>query len=141
MGTRSTTLIIEKQKDDAGKIKLVKVCKFYKQFDGYPSGLGLDIANFLDSGKLVNGFSLDSNKIEFNGAGCLAGQLITNFKKGTGGVYMIPTSEGGQQYNYKIIVLSPFYKADGSPDIEIVMSGDEKFKGTPKEFIEKFGNA
>jgi hypothetical protein len=76
MGTRSTTLLIEKSTNEkTGKPKLTKLIKFYRQMDGYPEGHGLDMARFLNKGNLVNGFGL-TDELQFNGIGCLAAQLI-----------------------------------------------------------------
>lgn len=94
MGTRSLTFVY-----DDGKA----VMNMYRQFDGYPSGHGVELADFLLSGKLVNGYS-DSNAAEFNGMGCLAAQMIANFKKSVGGFYIHPVTETecGQEYEYHV---------------------------------------
>ncbi len=68
MGTRSLTHI----KDEDGKIRLT----FYRQFDGYPSGHGKDMADFIAGKKLVNGIS----EPNFNGVGDFGFQLITHLK-------------------------------------------------------------
>jgi hypothetical protein len=74
MGTRSTLTI----KDDKGNILL----HMYRQFDGYPSGMGKDIVEFISKGKLVDGYPIGSKFGEvFNGMGELACQLITHFKE------------------------------------------------------------
>lgn len=141
MGTRSTTVFIERNKDEAGKVTNKKICKFYKQFDGYPSGLGMQLAEFLSDGELVNGYG-GSDKKQFNGVGCLAAQVIDMLKDGVGGLYMIPVSEGGQEYNYTITGLSPWTKDKTEPAITIKVTDwnfKKLFEGTPKEFIEKFG--
>lgn len=144
MGTRSTTLFVEKGTNSkTGGILLRKVCKFYRQMDGYPEGHGMDLAEILATGELVNGFGIGSDKVQFNGIGCLAAQVIKGVKHGTGGIYMIPVSDGGEEYNYEIIVHNPYYKNDdNSEPITIKVKEGRKviFKGTPKEFIEKFGD-
>jgi len=142
MGTRSTTLFVEKDKDSSGKITLKKVCKFYRQMDGYPNGHGLNVAEFLSKGVLVNGIGCGENdKNQFNGIGCLAAQVIAELKKGPGSIYMIPITEGGQEYDYTVTVLSPWYSKDGTSDIEITVKQGRKvlFTGTPDQYIEKFG--
>lgn len=94
MGTRSLTFVY-----DDGEA----VMNMYRQFDGYPSGHGAELADFLLSGKLVNGYS-DSNAAEFNGMGCLAAQMIANFKKSVGGFYIHPVTatDCGQDYEYHV---------------------------------------
>lgn len=74
MGTRSLT-VIHNAKDE------VILC-FYRQFDGYPSGMGLDLKNFLKDAKLVNGYNgNDEEDIRtFNGMGDLAVRLLTHLK-------------------------------------------------------------
>lgn len=144
MGTRSTTLFVEKDNPKEGEVKakLKKICKFYRQYDGYPSGHGMDLATFLADGKLVNGFGGTDEKL-FNGMGCLAAQVIDQLKNGVGDIYMIPVTEGGQEYDYTITGLSPWYKNENNePPITIKVTdynGKKIFDGTPKEFIEKFG--
>ena len=46
MGTRSLTYVYD--------VKTPVVC-MYRQYDGYPSGHGQELAEFLFDGKLVNG--------------------------------------------------------------------------------------
>lgn len=50
MGTRSLTFVY----DEDDKTPIVNM---YRQFDGYPSGHGADLADFLLPLRLVNGFS------------------------------------------------------------------------------------
>jgi hypothetical protein len=76
----------------------------YRQYDGYPSGHGEELADFLNGGKVVNGIGGDKNV--FNGAGCLAAQMIAHFKNGAGGFYIEPITakDCGQEYEYEVIV-------------------------------------
>lgn len=142
MGTRSTTLFIEKCSDQkTGKTELKKICKFYRQMDGYPEGHGLELAEFLAKGKLVNGISMGEKELIFNGAGCLAAQVIAKLKDGPGGIYMEPVTYGEEEYNYTITVLSPWFKPDGSHPITITVKPEGKkivFEGSPQEFINKY---
>jgi L-2-hydroxyglutarate oxidase LhgO len=104
MSTRSTTVFISRFRDNGTNVvKDTKVCKIYRQMDGYPEGHGMDMAGFLNTGELVNGIGLGADKRQFNGMGCLAASVIAHLKKGSGGIYMIPVSQGGQEYNYKVI--------------------------------------
>jgi hypothetical protein len=76
----------------------------YRQFDGYPSGHGAELAEFLASGKMVNGLSGDDTSV-FNGMCCLAAQMVAHFKKEPGGIYlMVPTpgADHGQEYEYHV---------------------------------------
>jgi hypothetical protein len=146
MGTRSTYRVIEQYKDDNGKVKNINLVLVYLQFDGYPEGHPLETAEWLVSGTVVNGLSMNEDKLVFNGAGCLAAQLITKFKVGVGGTYIHSLTSRGwswENYTYDIIV-----KEDKT--IEYVCydvtggHGDKKprfkelYRGTPEQFIEKY---
>ena len=104
MGTRSLTFVYD------GDVPLINV---YRQYDGYPSGHGHELAQFLDSKTLVNGFG-KQNSFEANGMGCLAAQLIVQLKHGVGGIYIYPVSSTDcfQDYEYhvyedKVVVKDP----------------------------------
>ena len=104
MGTRSLTFVYD------GDVPVINI---YRQYDGYPSGHGHELAQFLDSKTLVNGYS-DKNSFEANGMGCLAAQLIVQLKHGVGGIYIYPVSSTDcfQDYEYhvyedKVIVKAP----------------------------------
>ena len=123
MGTRSLTFVY----DDTQKI----VC-MYRQFDGYPSGHGRELATFLNGFvDVVNGIRIGDTRKIANGMGCLAAQLITNFKTEAGGFYLYPTStkDAGQEYEYHVytdkVVVKETY--DGNKTI---------FTGTWAEFSE-----
>jgi hypothetical protein len=106
MGTRSLTRIFETYKDEK-KNKQVKhqLVNMYRQYDGYPSGHGLELVEFLNSGKVVNGIGMGDVKV-FNGASCLAAQMIAYFKNEAGGFYIksINAKNCGQEYEYHILV-------------------------------------
>ena len=95
MSTRSLTFV----KDDTNRV----VMDMYRQCDGYPSGLGTELYEFLKDIKMVNGIVPGSEKIA-NGAGCLAAQIVAHFKDGPGGVYLLnpSTKDCGQEYEYHI---------------------------------------
>jgi hypothetical protein len=94
MGTRARINIID------GNKCLVSI---YRQFDGYPSGLGHDVAKFAKKLQIVNGFSGDG-KGQANGMGCFAAQLIKHLKHDTGNVYIRDTSDEshGEEYSYDL---------------------------------------
>ena len=106
MGTRSLTHVIKTYKASNGKMKKVTLATIYRQMDGYPSGMGKDLADFIKGGKLVNGISFTENQRVFNGAGCFGAQLIKELKDGAGGIYLEPinASKCGEEYIYKIII-------------------------------------
>jgi hypothetical protein len=144
MGTRSLTFVYEESKSGE---KPEAIINMYRQFDGYPTGHGAELAEFLNSGRVVNGLALTKTAEEFvfNGMGCLAASLIANFKQSPGGFYIHPVSQVdcGQDYEYHI------YNIDGEFKIEVYycgcnmfgMSGDPEdvevvFSGTLTEFTE-----
>jgi hypothetical protein len=97
MGTRSLTYVFN---DNCDPI----VC-MYRQFDGYPSGHGSELADFLISGEVVNGIPVGYNKKVFNGMGCLAAQMISHFKNESGGFYLhFPDLDQDcwQEYEYHV---------------------------------------
>jgi len=94
MGTRSNTVVI----DDG-----VKLLNLYRQFDGYPSGHGAELAAFLAPITLVNGLPFGSDAVMANGMGCLADQLVAHFKSGPGGIYIDnPNGDCDNDYTYTI---------------------------------------
>ncbi len=98
MGTRSLTHII----DSDGKT----LCTIYRQFDGYPTGHGQELADFLKARTLVNGYTGDMTaKTHANTLGCLAAQLIGHLKGDKlGGIYIYTpgASDCGEEYTYTI---------------------------------------
>jgi hypothetical protein len=150
MGTRSTYRVIEEWTDDRPEAKVKKgqnkLVLLYAQFDGYPEGHPMDTAEWLASGRVVNGFSPSEEGLKFNGAGCLAAQLVAKFKDGVGGYYIHPMSHRGtcwENYTYDIIV-----KEDNTIEyIAYEVGGGfngkkprfkKIFQGSPFEFIVKF---
>ena len=97
MGTRSLTFVY----DESGK----KIINMYRQFDGYPTGHGAELAEFLNSGRMVNGLRLGADEKFFNGMGCLAAQLVAHFKQESGGFYMysVDQKDCGQDFEYHIM--------------------------------------
>ena len=94
MGTRSLTFVYD------GNVPVINI---YRQFDGYPSGHGHELAQFLNSKILVNGYG-EQNSAEANGMGCLAAQLIVQLKHGVGGIYIYPVASTDcfQDYEYHV---------------------------------------
>jgi len=108
MGTRSLTYVYD---DSENPI----IC-MYRQFDGYPSGHGVELSEFLTQMKVGNGISGSPELFSFaNGMGCLAAQMIVHFKKSPGGFYIFAIEshmDCWQEYEYhvyekKIIVKNP----------------------------------
>jgi hypothetical protein len=75
----------------------------YRQYDGYPTGHGAELAEFLSGFEIVNGYGEVKPKLA-NGMGCLAAQLIANFKQSVGGfyIYAVTDNDCGQEYEYHV---------------------------------------
>ena len=127
MGTRSTTTVYDGEKP---------IVTIYRQFDGYPSGHGANLANFLAGKEIVNGFGGGDNARQFNGAGDLAMRLIVALKEGDadsiGNFYIVPNDEaGGHDYHYDIIV-GP---AGAEPIVKVMGYGNELARGPISEVM------
>lgn len=138
MGTRSLTTFIEKWTNEkTQKVKQTKIVTMYRQYDGYPSGMGIDLAEFLAKGKLVNGISCTETELVFNGMGCLAAQAVAHFKDGPGSIYLQRggTINSWEEYRYEVITTM------GSSEIIMrcydVYKKKWIFQGTPTQFIEQ----
>lgn len=143
MGTRSLTFVYEKY----GQVQK-PVVNMYRQFDGYPTGHGAELAEFLSSGTMVNGLGVGSKTLQFNGMGCLAAQMVAHFKQTPGGFYIHPVdiTECGQDYEYHIYCEEGLLSGSVFR-IEVYncgcnffgVSGDSRdleFKGSLEEFTE-----
>jgi len=118
MGTRCLTVVQEDGKD---------VMVMYRQYDGYPDGHGQELAEFLKDISIGNGISGNKEIGSFaNGMGCLAAQIVVNFKKEVGGFYLYPsgTRNCGEEFTYIVTA------KDGKPWIK-VREGTVAFFGNP----------
>ena len=99
MSTRSLTFVTEN-----GSLPIICM---YRQSDGYPSGHGKELAEFLHPIKIVDGLGMSDPATVANGAGCLAAQIVAHFKYGPGGVYIEHANKWkdcGQEYEYWVDV-------------------------------------
>lgn len=93
MGTRSITRI----QDGKGR----EIVGMYRQMDGYPSGHGVELAEFLNGFQITNGLSISGNPEKTaNGMNCLAAQIIAHFKTSPGSIYLYPPGSEDQEYIY-----------------------------------------
>jgi hypothetical protein len=118
MGTRSLTFVYNGEE---------AIINLYRQYDGYPTGHGAELAEFLNPFEMVNGLPAkkpgEAEPKVANGMGCLAAQLIANFKVGAGQFYLYPTSaiDCGQDYEYHI------YKDEAGLRVRITDRGCNMF--------------
>lgn len=117
MGTRSTVKFYNEFSEKP------IVC-IYQQYDGYISGVGHELAEWLKDKKVLNGFSGHKMEDGFaNGMSCLAAQYIAHNKKAIGGFY-IHDLDDEQEYNYHVKLIN------GELIIEV-----DSFIGTPEELL------
>ena len=136
MGTRALTFVYD------GETPIINL---YRQYDGYPTGHGAELAEFLDGFKIVNGLGSDTPSRIANGMGCLAAQLVSHFKGDEAGqfyLYSPQTVECGQDYEYHV------YTKDKELRVRITNRGcnffgltmsdtnESIFDGTVAEFTE-----
>jgi hypothetical protein len=134
MGTRALTFVYD------GSTPIVNM---YRQYDGYPTGHGLELAQFLTQGKLVNGLS-GKKEVVFNGMGCLAAAMIANFKETPGGfyIYSVESTECGQDYEYHVYQVEDEIRVRvtnrGCNMFGLTMSdtNESLFDGTAVEFLD-----
>jgi hypothetical protein len=102
MGTRSNTVVYDEYFNDGSSVQILNL---YRQHDGYTDGHGAELLAFLEPMTIVNGITTGLTNIA-NGSGCLAAQLVSHFKDGVGGFYiMAPLGEEMENdYTYKIYV-------------------------------------
>lgn len=105
MGTRALTRIF----DENGGF----IMSLYRQFDGYPSGHGDELAKFLSSLKITEGFRSADRSGLANGMGCLAAQIVASFKVEAGGFYLV-SSEHYHSTDYKADYCYDIYVDDTS---------------------------
>ena len=134
MGTRSTIAFIDNTDE------LVRI---YQQYDGYPSGVGLNLANWIKDKTLVNGFNINQTmkKGFCNGIGCMSAQFIHDFKDDIGGLY-ITDHDDVEDYNYKVIITYDISSDTYEIMLEAYRWDDNSpfFSGTPQEFVDMVTN-
>lgn len=123
MGTRCLTFVYDGDE---------KIINMYRQFDGYPTGHGQELAQFLNSGKMTNGLTFGDTGIKFNGAGCLAAQLVGYFKQEAGQFYLHPVTalDCGQDFEYHVHVNG------GDISIRVMSCGVNFFGSTQSDVYE-----
>ena len=110
------------------------IVDIYHHWDGYPEGLGVTLADYLDGKKVVNGLNKDSYNL-FNGMGCLAASLVAELKDGPGNVYIESRDQHGW-IDYRYYIWGDTGKGIW---ISIFEDGDCIFVGKPEMLLEKYG--
>ncbi len=124
MGTRSLTYVYN------GAAVRPDVI-MHRQMDGYPSGHGRDLVEFLKPIQIVNGIGGTYQKERIaNGSECLAAQLVAHFKDGPGDIYLTTGTSGWEDYHYIIRV----HDANITVTCKKPKSRKPLFQGTVDEF-------
>lgn len=138
MGTRSLTFVYDSYKNEQGKTEYRPIINLYRQYDGYPSGHGAELAGFLGQfAAITNGITPGETRKTANGMGCLAAQLVANFKDGAGQFYLHPTDcvDCGQDYEYHI-----YQNADNEICVRVTNRGCNLFGLTMSDTNEDLFN-
>lgn len=130
MGTRALIKINIKNGERVAPL----VC-IYKQHDGYLSGLGATLCEFLSRKKIINGISGNPDPINTSNGACdFAGQLVYELKERQplAGVYLYPTDTGdvGQDFTYTVT----FAKNTSFDNIDVLNSVSIDCHGDVVEF-------
>ena len=106
----------------------------YHHYDGYPEGLGVTLASYLDGWHITNGVGRDGDTL-FNGLGCMAASIIEHLKDGPGNVYIEDPERPHTWIDYDYYVWGDDYK-----DIWIsIFDGSECiFVGKPQTLLDKY---
>lgn len=125
MGTRA---LVHVKDDETPETTLITI---YRQYDGYPEGLGKEIIEKFANHQITNGISLNRPNPESfsNGMGEFAADLLYFLKEShpSGNIYVFPPdcSDVGEEYTYTITQTD-----DGFLAMECVnCSGKTLFKG------------
>jgi hypothetical protein len=109
------------------------IVDIYHHWDGYPEGLGVTLADYLNGKKVTNGLGRDNDNL-FNGMGCLAASLVAELKDGPGDVYIEPRESHGW-IDYQYYIWGDTYKDIW---ISIFSDGECIFVGLPAQLLDKY---
>jgi hypothetical protein len=109
------------------------IVDIYHHWDGYPEGLGVTLADYLNGKKVTNGLGRDNDNL-FNGMGCLAASLVAELKDGPGDVYIEPRESHGW-IDYQYYIWGDTYKDIW---ISIFSDGECIFVGKPQALLDKY---
>ena len=135
MGTRATINIARREEGVSfSEYPDKAMVSIYHHYDGYPEGLGVTIANYLDGKRIVNGLG-GNNEDVFNGLGCMAASIIAELKEEAGNIYIEDPERPSGWIDYEYYVWGDDHKDIW---ISIFSDGDCIFVGKPNKLIEKY---
>ena len=110
------------------------IVSIYNHFDGYPEGLGVTLASYLEDKKITNGLGKDRYSV-FNGLGCMAASIIAELKDEAGQIYIEDPTRPHGWIDYEYYVWG-----DDGKDIWISIfdGGDCIFVGKPRALLSKY---
>jgi hypothetical protein len=122
MGTRCVVTFIDRD---------LPIASVFHTYDGYPEGVGKDLAEFLAGVRIINGMTGCETLGAFaNGVACLAAQYIREVKTSVGGVYMINVNADQEEYNYNVSIIK------SNITITVELEGRRPvFSGSPEMFL------
>ena len=136
MATRATIHIAKREEGVSfSEIPNKTIVDIYHHWDGYPEGLGVTLASYLDDMKITNGLGSDNYHV-FNGLGCMAASIIEHLKDGPGNVYIEDPERPHTWIDYDYYVWGDDHK-----DIWISIFDDSDeciFVGKPRDLLKKY---
>jgi len=135
MGTRATINIARREEGVSfSEIPEKVMVSIYNHYDGYPEGLGVTLASYLEGSKIVNGLGGNRDDV-FNGLGCMAASIIAELKEEAGNVYIEDPVRPHGWIDYEYYVWG-----DDNKDIwiSIFSDGDCIFVGKPQQLLVKY---
>jgi len=135
MATRATISIAKREEGVSFSEKPDKtIVDIYHHYDGYPEGLGVKLASYLDDYHIVNGAGREGDTL-FNGIGCMAASIIAHLKDGPGNVYIEDKDSPHGWLDYNYYVWGDYYKSIWIS----IFDGDECiFVGKPRALLSKY---
>ena len=135
MGTRATIKIARREEGVSfSEIPEKVMVSIYQHFDGYPEGLGVTLASYLNGKKIVNGLGGNRGDV-FNGLGCMAASIIAELKEEAGNIYIEDPERKHDWIDYEYYVWGDTHKDIW---ISIFCDGDCIFVGKPNKLLEKY---
>ena len=135
MATRARVHIARREEGVSfSKIPEKVMVSIYNHFDGYPEGLGVTLASYLDDKKITNGLGRDREHC-FNGLGCMAASIIAELKDEAGQIYIEDPERPHGWIDYEYYVWGDDHK-----DIWIsIFDGSNCiFVGKPRDLLKKY---
>ena len=134
MATRAMISIAKREEGVSfSEIPSKTIVDIYNHWDGYPEGLGVKLASYLNGYHIVNGLGRDDDKL-FNGNGCMAASIIAHLKEIPGDIYIEPR-ESHSWIDYHYYVWGDYYKSIWIS----IFDGDEcVFVGKPQALLDKY---